>query len=806
MLQSYLVIAWRNLLKHKAFSFINILGLAIGLAACLLILQYAGFELSYDRFHQKADRIYRVGVAWFKPNGELDEKGVGNFGPAGPALRRDLPEVEAFARFRPWFSGTVVQHGEVSLPQEKIYFADAGVFSVFSLLVLQGDASLALSQPHSAVLSQSTARKYFGNREPLGKVILLKQGKDQKPFTVKAVYADLPANSHFQFEMLLSYGDLGEIGETSWGWSDVHTYVLVRAGTRISDLEKKGQALLAKYRESQPGNPKGEVAFIWQPLKDIHLYSDLRYETQSTGSGRMVHLLLVVGVLILLIAYANYINLSTARATARAREVGLRKAIGATRTMLVGQFLLEAVLVNTGAILLAVTLVQALQAPFSRWTGQVAGLVQWSPWALSGGLLGLLLASILGSGAYPALVLSGFRPIAALKGKVAATQGHSLRRTLVVIQFMISLFLMAGTLLVYRQLSFMRNGRLGVDIEQILVVKTPVVRDSLYGNKAAALKATWLAYPAVTAVTASSEVPGQAIGWSFNIIHRKGVPKEQAPSSRVLGVDHDFVKTYGLQLVAGRGFSQQFSRDKKGLLINEEAARVMGFASPQAAVGAPMVWDHRDDGEGFAIIGVVRNFHQQGLQHPFDPVILTLDHTQDTYFSCKVRTGTTAQTLNRVQAVYGKFFPGSPFDYFFLDDHFARQYKADQQFGEVFTGFAGLAIFIACLGLLGLVAYLTVQRSKEIGVRKVLGASLLSLLLLLLKDVFKWMLLAILLAAPFTWWFSQRWLSTYAFRIQPGFELLLLPAGLVLLTALLSVIYQTTKAAKANPVHSLRNE
>jgi putative ABC transport system permease protein len=807
MLQSYLVIAWRSLLQQKAFSLINLLGLALGMAASLLILEYARFELSYDQFHPKANQVYRVGVAWFYPNGELEEKLAGNFGAAGPALGRELPEVEAFARLRPWFGGTIIGHGPVSRAQDNIYFADPAVFSVFSFPARRGNPAQALSQPHAAVLSESAARQYFGNADPLGKVILLRQGQDQRPYTVRAVVADVPANSHLAFEVLLSYGDLGPDGETDWGYSMVYTYVRVRPGADAGALEKKGQSLLAKYRESKPGNPKGEVAFVWQPLTRIHLDSDLRNEPTPTGNGRMVYLLLAVGGFILTIAYANYVNLSTAKAARRVKEVGLRKAIGASRRMLAGQFMLEALLVNLLALVLAVTLVQVLEHSLSRWAGQALGFQPLAAGELAAGLAGLLGLSVLGSGAYPAWVLSGFKPIAALKGQVDATQrGHGLRRTLVVLQFTISLVLIAGTLLVYRQVSFMRTQPLGADLDRLLVVKAPVVRDSLYGAKAEAFKAACLAYPAIAGMTASSEVPGGSIGWANDAIRRKGISPAQAPATHVVGVDYDFVKTYRLRLLAGRDFNRQFGRDRKGLILNEAAVRVMGFASPQAAIGQPLVWDYRPDGEGFTVIGVIRNFHQQGLQHPFDPILLTVDHDRDAYFSGKLRPRATQAAIERVEALYKQFFPGNPFDYFFLDDHFAQQYRADQQFGEVFTLFAGLAVLLASMGLVGLVAYLTLQRKKEIGVRKVLGASLPAILGLLLKDVLRWMVLATGLAAPFTYWFAGRWLQTYAFRIEPGPDLLLLPALLVMLVALLSVGYQTLQAARANPVDSLRHE
>ncbi len=807
MLRNYLKIAYRNLLKNKVFSLINILGLAIGMAACLLILQYVRFELSYDDFHEKGDRIYRVGVAWHYPNGELEEKLTGNFGAAGPAMKAELPEVEAFARFRPWFGSTLIKYDNVTLSQEHIYFADPSVFTIFSFPVLQGDAVNGLEEPNSAVLSASTAHKYFGHEDPIGKVIELQQDSTTRLFTVKAVFQDVPANTHFRFNVLLSYKNLGDFAETDWGFSMVKTYLLLQPHTDLAALPEKFQNLLHKYRESTMKDAVGEVEFILQPLRDIYLYSDLRDEAIPTGNGQTLYFLALIGVLILCIAYANYINLSTARAMDRAKEIGVRKVAGASKSALIGQFLLESLMINTIAIILAVTLVQVLQLPFSWLTGQTLDLSQrhtvlfWLFW------LGFFLVGSLASGLYPAFILSSFKPVAVLKGKLAQSRkGSRLRKSLVVFQFGISVALIAGTLLVYQQLTFMRDQKLGIDIDQIVVLKAPIVTDSTFSRKTEAFKNTLSAIPDILQVTASTEVPGRNITWSNDLIHRQDVSAEYITSNYILGIDYDFVATYNLQIIAGRDFDERFGTDKKGLIINEKAVYLMGFETPEAAIDQPMVWDYEEDGKDFKIIGVVKNFHQLGLQHAFDPMILTLKHQQESFYSCKIQGEHLSVTLQTLQQVYDKFFSGNPFDYFFLDAFFDQQYKADQQFGNVFLLFSGLAIFVACLGLLGLVAFTTAQRTKEIGIRKVLGASAQSILTLLSWDFIRLVGIASLIALPIAYGVMHMWLENYAFRIDMGWWMFLVPVAVVLLIALFTISFQTIKAALANPVQSLRYE
>ncbi|MEQ9438241.1 MAG: ABC transporter permease [Cyclobacteriaceae bacterium] len=807
MLRSYLKIAYRNLLKNKVFSLINIFGLAIGMVACLLILQYVQYELSYDNFHENGDRIYRVGVAWYYPTGELEENDAGNFGAAGPAMKADIPEVEAFARFRPWFGNTLIKYEDVTLPQEHIYFADPSVFTIFSFPILQGDAENSLEEAHAAVISESTALKYFGNADPIGKSIELQQDSTVRLFTVKAVFQDVPANTHFTFDVLLSYKNLGEFAETDWGFSIANTYVLLQPHTDLVALQEKFQQLLHKYRETTMENATGEVQFILQPLRDIYLYSDLRDETVSTGQGQTLYFLVLIGVLILCIAYANYINLAIARATERAKEIGVRQAIGASKATLIGQFLLESFMINALAIILTVTLVQVLQVPFSQLTGQPSDLsLQEAPlfWL---SCLGFFVVGSLASGMYPAFMLTSFNPVLVLKGKLLHTmKGRRLRKSLVVFQFGISVAMIIGTLLVYQQLTFMRDQKLGVAIEQIVVLKTPIVTDATFYQKTETFKKVLGAIPDVLQVTASTEVPGRNITWSNDLIHRKDVPSELITSNYIVGVDHDFVETYDLQLIAGRDFDERFGTDLQGLIINEKAARLMGFENVESAIGQPMVWDYQENSKDFTIIGVVKNYHQLGLQHDYDPMILTLQHQQESFYSCKIQGENLTATLQAMQHTYQQFFSDNPFSYFFLDEFFNQQYQTDQQFGRVLLLFSGLAILVACLGLLGLVTFTTSQRTKEIGVRKILGASVSSIVTLLSKDFIRLILLASLLALPLTYFAMQQWLENYAFRIGLQWWFFLLPVGIVVLIALLTISLQTIRSALANPADALRYE
>jgi putative ABC transport system permease protein len=801
MLRNYLTIAFRNLLRHRIFSLVNVFGLAIGMAACLLILQYVRFELSYDRFHAQGSRIYRIPSGSYLAGGALDYIDAGNSPAVGPALKREFPEVADFVRLNPFYDGAVIANGDVKFREEKLYYADPSVLTVFSFPFLKGDCLTALQSPNTVVLTETTARKYFGAEDPVGKVILL-NGK--KSLMITGVLKDIPVNSHLQFGLLVSFSTFAqgvkENLEENWGWYNFFTYVLLRPQADPKAVEAKLPAFVEKHKGDEMRKNNYWEKFILQPLSDIHLNSSIAYEVDVRGDRKSVYSLAIIAAFILLIAWVNYVNLSTAKATERAKEVGVRKVTGASRSQLIRQFLLESIFLNVLAALLA-GLITAIFLPFF---GQLVG--KTVPFALLDDLpstLGMLAA--LGTGTllsafYPAFVLSAFKPIFALKGSSSGTrQGAFLRKSLVVFQFAASIALIAGTLVVYQQLEFMRKQEVGMNLAQTLVIRAPNVRDSTYAENKEVFKTELLRNAAVRSATISSDIPGEKIINATGDVWREGAKIRSTGTYALNFVDKDFVPSFQLDLVAGRNFS---ATDKQAVLLNEAAIQLLGFKSAQEAIQQKITL--RDDEK--TIIGVVKNFHQESLRNRFEPTILVGSKARSSYFSLKVNPENLAETIAATKATYDRYFPGNPFEYFFLDEFFSRQYQADQQFGRVFGVFTALAIGVAALGLFGLASFMATQRTKEIGIRKVLGATVTNIVGLLSRDFLKLVLIAFLLAIPVAWYTMNQWLQNYAFRIQIGWWVFVLAGIFALFIALLTISYQALNAALANPVKSLRTE
>jgi putative ABC transport system permease protein len=526
-------------------------------------------------------------------------------------------------------------------------------------------------------------------------------------------------------------------------------------------------------------------------------------EAEANGDGNAVYLLLGIAFFIVVIAWVNYVNLATARAINRAKEVGIRKVVGSNREQLVKQFLFESALLNAMAVGLALVLVLVALPFFNRLSGQQMGFSLLGSAAFWGSLAALYVVGTLLSGLYPAFVLSSFMPVTVLKGKLSTSRrGVTLRKGLVVFQFAASLFLLVGTFTVFRQIQYMRSQNLGIQIDQTLVVNSLIVRDSTFLTQLDAFKDEMRRIPGVRKITVSTSIPGEAAGWNAGGIRLKGTDEAQGKQYRVIGMDYDYLDAYGLKLLAGRKFSKVYGTDPQSVIFNKMAVQQLGFDKPEEAIGKEIeFW-----GKQYTIIGVADNYHQQSLREAYEPLIFRLIPDASNYFSVKVETGQLPATIAGLQKGWNTFFPGNPFEYFFLDDHFDAQYQADRRFGQVFGLFTGLAILVACLGLFGLASFTTVQRTKEIGVRKVLGASVRQILQLLYKDFALLVVLAFVFAVPVSWYATHRWLQTYAFRIEPEWWLYALPFGLVLLVALLTVSYQTLKAALANPVSSLRSE
>lgn len=802
MIKNFFLIALRNIFKHKIFSFINIFGLAIGIAASLLIFQYARFELSYDRFEANASRIYRIQLDRYN-QGKLSTQWAAGAAGIGPIVKDAFPEIESLARLRT--TNGVVTYKDQEFREEHLYFANDNFLPMFSYPALAGSINGALKDVFTAVLTTSAAKKYFGAEDPIGKMIRLNKSDLYK---ITAVVPDAPANTHLKFNILLSFSTFEkrhpEIA-TTVDWDGFFAYLQLRPGADPKQLEKKIAGLVQTKWGDEMKKDQWGMVFHLQPLPDIHLTSHYMHEAETNGDGKAVYFLLIIAVFIIAIAWINYINLATARSMERAKEVGIRKTLGSLRRQLIIQFLFESFLINTLAVILAFILITLCLPAFNAIAGKSLTLGLLTTGSFWFNLSVLFVTGTILSGLYPAFVLSSFKPISVLKGKLAATtHGSLLRQSLVVIQFMASVLLMVGTFTVYRQLHYMQHQDLGVQTSQTLVLKGPNILDSTYDNKLTNFRTEVLRIPGISQVTASTEVPGRKVGWNAGGIRLVGADETQSRQYRVIGIDYDFLDAYGLKLLKGRNFSRAMGTDTSAVIFNEAAVHQLGFTTPEQALDKHIeFW-----GKQYSIVGVVTNHHQESLREAYDAHIFRLIPDANDYYSIKL-TGNSDGWTNSVASVkqqYKAFFPNNPFDYFFLDDQIAEQYKADRQFGQTFSLFAGLAIFVSCLGLLGLASFVTSQRTKEIGIRKIVGAPVPSILVLLTRDFLRPILLAFLLATPITWYVLEAWLNNYAFRISLTPWLFIGPIALILTVALLTITTQTLRAATASPVKSLRSE
>ena len=807
MLKNYFKLAWRNIARHKAYSAINIFGLAIGIAACLLILQYVSYELKYEDFQANKDRIYRVQQDRYD-NGKLSTQWAAGAFAVGNSFKNAIPEIDDYVK--------VVGNGRVTtdvqnqpLKIEKVYFTNNSFFSIFTYPLIAGDKNNALKEPFKAALSESTAKKIFGTTNVIGKPLKLNRNSD---YTITAVYKDPPANTQLKPEMLLSYATYlkwttdssGNGPETAWQWDGCLTYLLLHKSADPAVVEKKFVPVVKKFTEEDMKKYNAGVEYHLQPLTDIHLYSHYMMEPGENGDGKTVYLLLAIAFFIVIIAWVNYINLATARAITRAREVGVRKAVGSQRRQLVIQFLSESAVLNGVALVIAIAIVLIAIPGFNAISGQQLSFSLFAQPDFWISLGALFIIGVFFSGLYPAFVLSGFKPIEVLKGKLGTTkQGGLLRRSLVVFQFAASLFLLIGTVIVYQQIQYMRKQSLGINVDQTLIVPAPIVGiDSTFLQKMTAFKQELQQKSSVQHITVSTSIPGEPVGWNAGGIKLVGQDESKQKQYRVIGIDYDYIKTYGLKLIAGRAFDKTFGSDKNSVIFNRKGIEQLGFNKPEDAIGKKIdFW-----GDQYTIEGVTENFHQQSLREAYEPLILRLIPDVNGSISIKTSAANSAQTINSAKTEWAKFFPGNTFEYFFLDDHFDEQYKADKRFGQVFGLFTSLAILVACLGLFGLASFTTLQRTKEIGIRKVLGASVGNILNLLYREFAVLLLIAFIIAVPVAWLTTSNWLQNYAFRINLHWAYFVLPFTVIIAIAFITVSFQSIKAAVANPVKSLRTE
>lgn len=809
MIRNYFKIAWRNLMKYRFISFINLFGLTVGLTCCLLIATYILNELSYDRYNTNADNIYRVTRSFNNDQGVVSLNLSTVSPPFGYYFPTDFPEIKKMTRLLD--NGiTPLRYKEKLINEQHVYFADENLFDVFTVKVMKGNPKTALADPYSVMLSEANAKKYFGEEDPMNKTIRCNNQFDLK---VTGVYKTFPANSHIHPEMMVSFNTLkdtlvygAENLRTNWGNNSFFTYLLLPDHYDIKNMESRFPSFIDKHMAGQEyiGKQASKYTKIsLQKLTDIHLYSHTDYEAEPNGDIDRVYIFAAIALFILLIACINYMNLSTARSALRAKEIGIRKVVGAERKELIFQFLSESVIVTVIAGILAIVFLWLTLPWLNKVSGQELSMNVLLQWQV---LVPVLLAPVavgLISGIYPAMFMSSFRPIQTLKGifKVGG-RSVSFRKVLVVTQFSISIILIITTVVVFQQLHYMQQKSLGFDKEQIAVIPY----NSALNDKFEAFRNDLLANSNIKNASRSSRIPTGRLLDAQDAFTMSGDSLQQSSTDiKLVAVDYDFIPTYGIKMAAGRNFSRDYGTDTAGFIINESAVKALGWKSSQDAVGR----DFKYGNIMGHIIGVTKDFHFENMHQTIVPLVFEMFPPRISFFnnlSVKFSGTSATAALEHLEATWKKFLPEIPYEYTFLDDNFNKLYESEQRQGTIFTSFACIAIFIACLGLFGLSAFTITQRIKEIGVRKVLGANVGSIVALLSKDFLKLVLIAALIAFPIAWYSMHSWLKDFAYRIDIQWWVFVLAAIAALLVALLTVSYQAIKAALANPVKSLRTE
>jgi len=822
MVRNLLTTAWRSLLKNKFFSLLNIIGLAVGMAVFLLIVQYAHFERSYENFIPEADDIYRVSLETYL-NNQLINASAENYPGVGPALKNELPEVTGFARlYNMGYKNNIIITNEEARPnpiafkQHRFLYADSSFLPLMGYTMIAGDAKTALAHPFNAVVSEKYARMYFGNEDPIGKSLRLQDDDFVNELVkVTGVVKDLPQNTHLKFDVLFSYKSLFPRGDWAlnrydhgWKRKDMYTFVRLLPGTDPKVLEAKLPAIVTKFKPENKQQNQVDILGL-QALRSIHLTSNLAEEAEPNGDVRIVNFLSLIGLFVLSIAWINYVNISTAKAMERAKEVGVRKVMGALKAQLVKQFITESGLVNLSSVVIALGLVAFVLPYFNS----LSGLSLTTPYLMEGWFLVLvgmlwLIGTFL-SGFYPAIVLSSFKPVVVLKGKLRnSVSGIFLRKALVVFQFMASVALIAGTFIVYNQLTFMMNQDLGVNIDQVMVVDRPGIApvDRKAFNSAIDVFRDELKKDShVEAVTTSITIPGKLRELKAEI-KKYGASDDQLVTVRINSMDFDFLEVFKMKLIAGRAFSEQFVKDPDtSVIVSATAARMLGFTKPEDAIGQTIAIPSFNKWSPI-IVGVVNDYHQVSLKKALEPSIFFCSKYEGEFYSIRINTGSVTQTIEHVKQSWIKAFPGNPFEFSFLDDYFNQQYENERKFGGLFLTFAALAVMVGCLGLFGLSAYTATQRTKEIGIRKTLGSSERGIFILLSQEYLKLIGLSILLATPLVWWVMNGWIQSFPYRTSISIAIFAIAGSMVLFVALLTITYQTLRAARINPVDSLRYE
>ena len=799
MIQNYLKITLRNLNKRRAYTSINVIGLAVGMAVCLVIGKYIEFETSYDGFHEKAKNLYRV-ISSFHTDGTIEEY---NGYDLGPSLLRGFPEVKSFARIHG--NGSVVsftdQSGkQVRFKESKLLIVDSTFLRIFSFKAIRGNISSSLNRPNSIVITESIALKYFGREvNPIGRIMDVSDGWIPGLYEVTAVLEDAPANTHFEFEFLMPMHNLLQTvfyrGQNS-RWDNFHTYLEIHERADLQKLENK----IPQFVRDYIGNDKAlnaQSTLKFQNILDIH-YSP---NPEKSGSYLItLYCFAAIAMFVLAIAWMNYINLATASAMERAREVGVKKAIGVSRTQLIAQFIFESVLVNFMSVLLAAGVAMLLLPLLNDITGRSFGFNFAEPRLLTVLIL-LFVSGSFASGIYPAFVLSSFKTTEVIKGKIAHTaRGFSLRNGLVGFQFTASLLLLVGTFVIYRQVSFMQSQEKGFDIQRTVIVKGPeLTEEKGLAERMISFKNELLQFSFIEKVSTSYSVPGTEAITSTGM-RKLGLPLEENKIGNMYWVDPDFIELYNIPFIAGKTWNPEMNSDM-AVIVNEEAVKQFELGTSETALGEKLVLPF----DTCTVLGVVKNHHWNSMKQPYSPMIFRFEKISPKNISIRIK-GNIHEALEQVEKKYKADFPGNDFSYYFLDDFYNSRYQMEQQFGKLFSMFSVLAALIGCLGLWGLASFTTIHRIKEISIRKVLGASVNSILLLLMKQFLKPLFISSLIALPLVWLGVTEWLKQFPYRISLSIELLLWPLVILSGVALLTISVQTVRAALSNPVNSLKNE
>ena len=794
MIKNYFKIAFRNLWRHRVFSLINVLGLTVGLTACFLIFLYVKFELSYEDFHSKSDRIYRM-VSDIKTPSETINASLPSWA-VPPHLKGDFAEIEETVRISR-ADNLLIRRADVKFEEGAAFFADSAFFKIFDFSLIEGRRETALLEPFSIVLTQKAARKYFGDANPMGQTLLITG--EGRPAKVTAIIKDMPENTQLKADVLISMNTLTQQLnrglDDAWGNYGAAAFIMLKPNADPAALVKKFPAFLEKRNGSEMKANQMYPTLLLEPLRNVYLYSTR--DGSKTGNISNVYVFAVIAIFILGIACINFVNLTTARSVERAKEVGIRKVVGAVKAQLARQFIVESVLLCLIAFIFSVLLATSLLPSFNTLAGkEISSGIFRNPSTIVTLLIATIIIGLL-AGLYPAWVLSSFKPITVLKGRFSTSnKGIYLRKGLVVAQFTISIGLIIATIVVYNQMEHMRRQDLGFSKDQVLVI------DTKGENAKEALQLAVRDLPGIKSTTMSSSVPGGGNPGAYSEIENSHGDLQIA-NLDLYFVDYDYIPNYQMKMVAGRSFSRDFGTDTtKAMVINEATVKLLGYKAAQDAIGKKF----RQWGREGQIIGVVKNFNYRSLQQEIKPLTMRIEPGGANLLSVKITAGKVPATIAAIESKWKTLIPNRPFSYFFLDEFFDEQYRSEERFGKLFVNFAILAIFISCLGLLGLASYSTIQRTREIGIRKVMGASVANIVNLLSLDFLKLVGISFILATPIAWYFMYKWLQDFSYRTSITWTIFAVAGLLAFVIALGTISFQAIRAAIANPVRSLRSE